>query len=910
MIAEASPEFYLIIKDCQATDLPLLAPKEQLTIYKYFNRARYRATPFGRFASLTLVPHGRSSRTGTPIILAPPVYHTFVDWSFHATWEAGLRASGNIASQFQANRTIYLSGTEIKYIFFNGFTFELSSVPYNPFLYDLLLFVREPRGKPELLSFIKNHKGDGKTAAKKLIAELISIQLILDDYSPNITGPDYFKRHRLPAQVMGTAYTIAERQWISGEPGAEAAQQLNEAIGFLNAILPLQENNDVKKFRDGFLERFGDREVPLSAALDPETGPGYGGLESGFHTHETMINEIKALLQNTNGTDRISYGELQQFLLSSWQERPCIRLESFQPGTQKAPALPNTLSAVTSFADDLLVCEHIGGNTANAMLGRFSLLGGGFEAFGRNIAETEEAANPGVIFFDVAYRAEDKIDNVNRRGRLYPFEFCILSYSTGDKNIELDDLQIAVRQGEIILRSKKLNRRVVPRIASAYNYVRSDLSLFRFLADLQQQQIRSSLRLDLRAIFPGLSRYPRVQFKKVILSPARWLVPDIFRPGGVSNSTEKLRQWLHEQGIGMFSYGNSDQKLTFRAHSDTDLEAFLAVIKNKTGIYITEYIPLRKGIVGDKMGKAYNSEFIYSFYHTEQIYAPITVAGHSPEPAGVKKYFLPGQEWLYFEIYCHHIFANLLLTNHIARFITENRQKIVQWFFIRYNSPSHHIRLRVKLEHPREGYLLMNALSLILEASILSGQVKEFLLKPYLREVERYGTERIDLAEKFFFRDSTGTLRLMARNVSAEHRYYWSIRLLDSILLENGYEYAARLAFYAEMEKSFASEFGIIPAAFRKINDGFAAFSEHTKVLVIEKLAGAKRWKELRNAFNACVRVTPQHLMERMIADLFHMHVNRMFETDQRMHEMIIYIYLQRLTRRRYYTERNGQLPV
>lgn len=46
----ASPDFYKVIKDIPKEELTDLAPNISFTIWKYFNRAKYRATPFGTFA--------------------------------------------------------------------------------------------------------------------------------------------------------------------------------------------------------------------------------------------------------------------------------------------------------------------------------------------------------------------------------------------------------------------------------------------------------------------------------------------------------------------------------------------------------------------------------------------------------------------------------------------------------------------------------------------------------------------------------------------------------------------------------------------------------------------------------------------------------------------------------------------
>ena len=62
----------------------------------------------------------------------------------------------------------------------------------------------------------------------------------------------------------------------------------------------------------------------------------------------------------------------------------------------------------------------------------------------------------------------------------------------------------------------------------------------------------------------------------------------------------------------------------------------------------------------------------------------------------MKRSFMPGDEWLYFKIYTGTKTADAILTN-IIKPITEKLIKnniIDQWFFIRYNDPKNHLRIR------------------------------------------------------------------------------------------------------------------------------------------------------------------------------------------------------------------------
>jgi hypothetical protein len=55
-ICDASPEFYTIIADLSADNWLSAENKIVYTLWKYFNRAKYRATPYGQFSGISLVP--------------------------------------------------------------------------------------------------------------------------------------------------------------------------------------------------------------------------------------------------------------------------------------------------------------------------------------------------------------------------------------------------------------------------------------------------------------------------------------------------------------------------------------------------------------------------------------------------------------------------------------------------------------------------------------------------------------------------------------------------------------------------------------------------------------------------------------------------------------------------------------
>jgi len=65
--------------------------------------------------------------------------------------------------------------------------------------------------------------------------------------------------------------------------------------------------------------------------------------------------------------------------------------------------------------------------------------------------------------------------------------------------------------------------------------------------------------------------------------------------------------------------------------------------------------------------------------------------------------FIPGSEWIYFKIYTGTKTADAILKNELYGFVSEMlKNKVIdKWFFIRYNDPDFHIRLRIHLKEKR-----------------------------------------------------------------------------------------------------------------------------------------------------------------------------------------------------------------
>lgn len=426
----------------------------------------------------------------------------------------------------------------------------------------------------------------------------------------------------------------------------------------------------------------------------------------------------------------------------------------------------------------------------------------------------------------------------------------------------------------------------MPKLATAYNYLLSDLPVFRFFCDLQNQGIHKNLYLRLRDRIQGLTYYPRVQFRNVILSPASWKLSREHLPKQAAEAAScTLKQYLNERSVPQyFKVGSGDQTLFFDAENRCDMEALYLLLSKEHHLYVEEAFLPKKSLVKDVRDQPYLSQFQLSLYHNRQVYHGLTAPLFESDPTQI---FLPGQEWLYFEIFCHPLRTDYLLTEVIGNFLSAHHQLIDKWFFIRYNEQGDHLRLRIRLKQPQNGLALITAFSMCLNEMMIAGTIFDLVLKSYKRETQRYGLTNINSVERHFCIDSQFVLQLLATDCSDHQKYQQCLELITAIEAAALFDQKGFLAMIENNSNLFNQEHQLSPAQFKLLN---------TESKAIEKFNGKALPYQCEVSYNAFVASFIDLLQlyqpqERsfIFGSLLHMHINRLFPTAPRMHETIIY---------------------
>ncbi|GGH25257.1 hypothetical protein FAZ19_15780 [Sphingobacterium alkalisoli] len=884
----SSTNFYELVADLAYEDISSATPEIQHTIWKYFNRSKYRATPYGTFAGVGIMDNKNSSNK--PMIISEgQKEHSFPDWS--QTEHLGRFGPLDAREFVLTNTSRYKAFGKTRYLLYENRKFHLSEIKVQKEVNHIL---RTCRKATPLSKLLEGSPDIPETL--DLLLEMIQHQLVLTSEHPNIIGTDYFLRRQIPVQKKQPGYIISERPYISGTLPTRPLKHLPELANLLSLLRKKDKTTDLGKFIEKFRQRYDMKAVPLMEALDIEVGIGYGHLED---PEEAMVTSYLEKEENPIGLEDKLKGLL--FGKKDLNNQP-IDLSTLEFEGSEAVSLPNTLGVLCSLYDNDLVIEHIGGATVNSLAGRFSLIGGALHEYCRNMAELEQTANPDILFFDVGYAGEPDVDNVNRRAGIYDLQLSILSYDTSPAPLHLEDFMLSLRGNDLILFSKRLQKRLVPRIASAYNYGRSDLSVFRFLCDLQYQGITSDLSFSLSSLLPQGDYYPRINYKNIILSPAKWKVHYAhFVVDAEENEITNARKNLESLKLPRYLVSRTfDRTMTFDTDNNEDMGALLFILKKFRSITLEEGFIPQEPVVYDISGKPYHSQLLITLAHDKPLYKALPVRKSKPVPAS-QNFFLPGDNWLYLQLFVAPSLSNQLLVKHIKPYLKKNIEKISCWFFIRYNENGEHIRMRIRSKQPADYTHLFSAMTTVLEKATRKGLLQDVQVSTYRREMERYGMANMERVERYFQFDSSYVLDNIDFGALQMERYGKCVGFILFILPAYDKNTDAQTAFIDERSHSFCQEHRINADSYRMLNQQFGDFLKSVNI-VESKLKD--QWSVLKYELQLLLEPLDFEVKTSLLADILHMHFNRFFVLNQRTHEMQVYYFISKYLRYRKATGR------
>lgn len=721
--------------------------------------------------------------------------------------------------------------------------------------------------------------------------------------------------------------TDMQRILLQKELGEDIITTVSEGIKVLSRLSPRnRKNQELSDFIEKFQKRYESKEVPLVEALDVESGIGYGNsndstdsnflIDGIFKAHKTgnyTVSEMKwesdfhRMLTNkildsiADGSNRV---EILEEDISSFQEK-----DQYFHATYTA-----FVTLIESGDKPQIVLSSVGGPTAASWLGRFCFVDDQVKQLVQEISDSEKDYHRHAIVAELTHLPETRLGNVLQRPCLREYEIPYLSKSSLpiEKQIQITDLYLSVKDGKLLLRSKKHNKQVIPYISNALNYKSKGLPLFTFLGDLQELNGIGGHYFDIGAVNDIFENVPRISYKNIILRKASWTIEANYIKSLASLQGQALldewESYCKKRRLpNLFSVKDGDNELVFSSKSQISIQLFLNLVKNRNEILIRETLIDKMNVVEDGLGNHYGNEVLF-FYKNQKLKNSIELDNHQPLPEIKNRDLILGSECIYIKIYLGYKQGDKLLIE-----LTELLEKVIsskivtKWFFIRYRDPEYHIRLRVftSQQHYSEIYAkLYEIFSTYKKNKLLNDIVQD----TYKREIERYGSETIEEVENIFFIDSILTTKIIKLiyefdDIDADEMRWISALYLASVYIKLYIQDNPELTiqFVTNTHLSFLNEFDVSKNSLTYLDQAYSKYKKTIENLLENGSEIQQSHKIIRVEINTFEKELENNLLQikkthntDILGSLIHMSVNRFFRSSQRLYELSIYHMLKR----------------
>lgn len=687
------------------------------------------------------------------------------------------------------------------------------------------------------------------------------------------------------------------------------------------------ENQNLTRFKNDFYSRYDTMEVPLVEVLDPEIGIGYGLTTNGNIEDMPLIEDV--LLPGITDNTKISNDANLKLVLDKYIEflqgdsSEIIidpgDLEKIKQNTNSARYAETSVIMGNLLAsskekmdagDYMFHAIRIGNPYAGKMLGRFAASDEYLSAELQKIILYEMSQAPEFLLAEIAHLPDDRLANIIIRPKLTEYEIPYLSNSTVEqsKRILVSDLMVSVFSNQIFLRSKTLNRYIIPKLTNAHNTYLG-VNTYKFLSDLQYDNLRTEFGWNW-SILNNREYLPRVVYKKFILSRARWL----FRKNQFqkAKSLPELYETLPES-IKKTRYVvviESDNELLVDLNTNIGLATFEKMNK-KRDLIIHEFLGLPKNNPVTNGKTSFCNEIILPIFNTfNNDQTSIIPPSRDSINVQTNRYFVLGSEWIYFKVYCASKWQEKILAEVLLQYVTEGikLKKIQKWFFIKYNDPKPHFRFRILCDKKEfSNAEIIGRIEQLLAPFINSSIISTLAYDTYQREIERYGASNIVNSESLFFFDSVAVLKSIGLmlHIKKDLRLMIALRSIDTFFDDFRYTLADRLRVVTELNESFISEFNgpnNSDTKLRKsLNDKFRKDRTLISIYLLEEYSANSNEARLSHYFterSSGIRPMVDDIsasvtdLDSLLKSYIHMSLNRIFVAKQRQHELVTYHFI------------------
>lgn len=793
-------------------------------LWQYLNRMRYRPTPFGLSAGVSLISWGPATdvslTSGSLCPRARPdmgrVGELVARLEADEQIRRQLRWVANPAAVEQDGR-LYLSEQAAGPLPRSGV-----SVRATPAALAVLAQATRPASYQDLVGTVLHRPAATPALAERLVDQLCRESFLLCELWTVVYGPDPLgcliealerpevaaaagsalrdlRRLRDDLAAFGTdpgpaSYRIAVASADRTKPASEStspphedyalqvdgrwelagtrlhhgvAAAAAEAAELLLRFGTMADGpGDLAAWRQAFLHSYGPNTfVSLPVALDRRLGigPPDRGRPDGPRAPREALSRRDALLH------RVAIDALRdQRTVIELDDATVAGLTIWEPGGGPPPddldivvAVAAGSAAAVDHGDfTCVVSPIVGAYGAGKLTGRFADLFGPAADTALASLGGSEQGRAEVVFRPV----RDRLLNVTLRSNPASWVIPVGVPPPPDMNGRVllpKDLLVGVAEGRLCLLDRQ-GRNVTPVATHMLNHSRAP-ELARFLLDIPRdgRPILTGFWWGSASALPVL---PRLQRGRIVLSPARWLC-DCSQV-----RTEKdLDEWRARWNPPASCYlSEADNRLLIDLDDPGDRKHLLdSFVRRRRWLRLDEAVPGP----GDAWLPGPDGPRLM------ELAVPLRArtAAARPSAAASRQYRPwtrldrdaitrpPGSEWLFVKVYLPRDEIDAVLADAVTPLLAriDDANMADEWFFIRYADPGTHLRLRWR-QRTGAGPALTALVLPWAHDLHRTGRISRIVLDTYEREVARYGgAAAMNLAEKIFAADSRFVLGLL-----------------------------------------------------------------------------------------------------------------------------------------------------
>ncbi|NOU16125.1 MAG: lantibiotic dehydratase family protein [Bacteroidales bacterium] len=408
---------------------------------------------------------------------------------------------------------------------------------------------------------------------------------------------------------------------------------LYKGIEILNKITEKKSNSYLEEFKNNFYRKYEEEEIPLYEALDPEIGIGYGNKTNLNSDINPLIEDLSIPEQNSKSF--ISTTAFQDLLFNKYVEAIAsketeikITDEDLKELKTNWNDLPVTFSSMVEIYkkdktnDFYIKMDRAGDSSAANIIGRFCHGDQVISSITKEITEFERIFYKEEIVAEIVHLPESRTGNILLRPILREYEIPYLTKSTLNKDFQLDikDLHISIPNGRYIqLRSKKLNKVIIPRLTTAHNFRFNSLPIYEFLCDLQFQNLRSVIHFDWGFLDSNVGLFPRVTYRNIILSLAYWNIDKDEMKKYVTLKDDELikviTDWRKQKGIPSYvKLIQGDNELLLNLNNLICIKILFSLIKKQKIFRLEEFLFSSENSIINGPNGYHSNQFIFHFF--------------------------------------------------------------------------------------------------------------------------------------------------------------------------------------------------------------------------------------------------------------------------------------------------------